>query len=228
MAVRRCLCRSMSSLSDQLVAKQAFRSLGSSEIFTAPPPPPKDFMYLPPVGTYSRGPRYEPLMNVPPPEDPLLHFLASMIMRHGHRAKAHRIVSNVLLYLHTYTRAPPLPILREAIRLASPAIRSISQTFGPKVLQIPVALSEKQRTRQGIAWLLEASKDRPGSKLEERLAREMIDVLQRIAAGRGEKLDSDKTQFSGTLGKKEAAHKFGMVNRGNVRIPRAARNAAGL
>ncbi|KAJ7484593.1 ribosomal protein S7 domain-containing protein [Mycena latifolia] len=215
------------SISDRATAAQVFGALGAgADVFDVPQPPPKDFMQLPPIGTYRRGPRYEPLINVPPPEDPVLQLLTSLLMHHGERAKARRIVSKTLLYIYTYTRAPPLPILREAILLASPAVRTISHTHGTKTVMIPFALSEKQRTRAGIMWLLEAAKARPGQRIAERLAREMIDVVQRIAAVRGQPTEN-APKFPGTLGKKGEVHTLAMVNRGGVRIePGAARAAA--
>ncbi|KAJ7477033.1 ribosomal protein S7 domain-containing protein [Mycena galericulata] len=225
MALRYCFGRSLGSAPhrvaslrcissfDQAIASSTFGQLGA-DVFDDPPPPEKDYMYLPPPGTYRRGPRHEPLINVPPPEDPLLSFLASMIMNHGERAKARRKVARTLLHIFTFTRAPPLPILREAVLLASPAVKVKSQTHGAKVVHTPFALSEKQRTRYGIFWLLEASKSRPGRTLEERLAREMVDVLQRTHAAR----DIKEPKFSGALDQKEKVHKFATVNRGSVRI----------
>ncbi|KAJ7209092.1 hypothetical protein C8J57DRAFT_1028766, partial [Mycena rebaudengoi] len=73
---------------------------------------------------------------------------------------------------------PPMPILREAILLASPAVMTITHARGANNFLIPVALSEKQRTRQDIQWLLEGAAHRHEPMLAERLAREMIGVLQ--------------------------------------------------
>ncbi|KAJ7123062.1 ribosomal protein S7 domain-containing protein [Mycena epipterygia] len=156
-------------------------------------------------------------MNVPPPEDPLLQFLTSMIMTHGERAKARRAVARTLLYIHAFTRAPPLPILREAVELASPAVKTRSFVAGAKTVLIPMALSEKHRTRYGIKWLLEASQSRNGRHLAERLARECIDVLQRTAASRG--MPPDKVKYVGALKQKQEVHTFAMVNRGGVKVP---------
>ncbi|KAJ7250329.1 hypothetical protein C8J57DRAFT_1078982, partial [Mycena rebaudengoi] len=79
---------------------------------------------------------------------------------------------------HTFTCVPPMPILREAILLASPAVMTITHARGANNFLIPVALSEKQRTRQDIQWLLEGAAHRHEPMLAERLAREMIGVLQ--------------------------------------------------
>ena len=149
----------------------------------------------PPVASTSKLP---PVLNIPPAEDPLLHYLTSSIMKHGRRSKAARVTSRTLLHLHSFTRSEPLPLLREAILAASPAVKCLSHRHGSKNVHKPVALGEKQRTRFAVQWILEASNKKPGKTLEERLAREIIAVLE---------------GNSKALAKKTELHKFAMVNR---------------
>ena len=139
-----------------------------------------------------------PVFNIPPAEDPLLHYLTSSIMKHGRRSKAARITSRTLLHLHSFTRSEPLPLLREAILAASPAVKCLSHRHGAKNVHKPVALGEKQRTRFAVQWILEACDSKPGKTLEERLAREVIAVLE---------------GNSKALAKKTELHRFAMVNR---------------
>ncbi|KAJ7367688.1 ribosomal protein S7 domain-containing protein [Mycena albidolilacea] len=221
----RSLARPMST--DEKTASDALNALGSVEdldgIAEEDDEAYKPWMHLPPLASYGGGPRHEPLINVPPPEDPLLQFLASLIMKHGERAKARRVVANTLTHIFTLTRAPPLPILREAVLLASPAVKTMSHTHGAKIVHVPTALSEKQRTHYGLMWLIASSKSRVGRRLEERLAREMVDVVQRTHADR----DKPPERQPGALGLKYDMHKFATVNRGGVRIePGAARSMA--
>ncbi|KAF9074943.1 ribosomal protein S7 domain-containing protein [Rhodocollybia butyracea] len=143
-----------------------------------------------------------PLVNIPPQQDPLLAYLASRLMNHGHRAKASRIVSRMLLNIHAYTRAPPLPIFRQAIFALAPSVRLLKHRHSTKTVYKPVALSEKQGIWFAMKWLIDECKSRQGGPMvEERLAREVIKILK------GE---------SKTLEKKEEVHKMAMVNRGNV------------
>lgn len=135
---------------------------------------------------------------IPPADDPLLHYLTSALTKDGHRSKAARLVSRTLLHIHTSTRAPPMPIVREAILTASPAIKLGSHRYGTKTLQVPYALTEKQRIHAGVKAILAASQSRPGKSVDIRLARELIGVLQ------GE---SNATVEKGRL------HKLAMVNR---------------
>ena len=139
-----------------------------------------------------------PMLDIPPAEDPLLQFMANTIMRHGKRKRASRIVSRMLLWVHSLTRAPPLDILRQAILLAAPAVRIMSHTHGGKIVARPVALSEKQRTRYAVKWIIKACESRPGQTLEERLAREIIATLQGT---------------SSVLTEKDRLHTLAMVNR---------------
>lgn len=148
-------------------------------------------------------PRKPPILDLPPAQDPLLHYLTSSLTKNGHRAKASRIVARTLQHLHAFTRAPPLPVLREAIFAASPAVKTTSRRVGAKTNYKPVALQEKQRTRFAVQWILKASEAKTGQTVEERLAREFIAVLQ---------------GSSDALKKKEEVHKFAMVNRSVMRF----------
>ena len=49
---------------------------------------------------------------------------------------------------------------------------------GSRLMYKPIALGEKQRTHCAIKWILESCQTRPEYRLEERLAREIIDILQ--------------------------------------------------
>jgi small subunit ribosomal protein S7 len=94
-----------------------------------------------------------------------------------------------------------LPLFREAILAASPAVKCLSHRHGSKNVFKPVALGEKQRTKFAVKWILEACDSKPGKTLEERLAREVIAVLE---------------GNSRALAKKNEMHRIAMVNRGNV------------
>ncbi|KAH8102229.1 ribosomal protein S7 domain-containing protein [Cristinia sonorae] len=146
-------------------------------------------------------------MTLPPAEDPLLHLFTSYIMLHGEREKASKTTSRVLLYLHAYTRQPPLEIFRQALHMAAPAVRCMNQRRGAKAIVKPVPLSEKQRMRKAIEWIWEVVNVRSksatiGKTLAERTAREMIKIL-----------NGD----SSVLKKKEEIHKVAMANRGAAR-----------
>lgn len=140
-------------------------------------------------------------MNIPPAEDPLLHFMASFIMKRGKRARASRIVSRTLLHIHAYTKAPALPIVRHAIFSLAPAVRTMNHKWSTKMVHKPVPLTEKQSVWRALDWLLKACEHRrTGDTLEERLAREIIDIVQ-------------NPQTNSTLALRAKAHEHAMINR---------------
>ena len=140
-----------------------------------------------------------PVIHVPPAEDPLLHLFTSMVMVHGKRQQASRVVTRMLLHIHAFTQAPPMPILRQAIAAASPLLRCRSFKRAAKQFVFPFPLSERQRTWQAIDWIIKESRLRRGGRLdEERLAREIIGIV------RGD---------SEVLKKKEAVHKLAVLHR---------------
>lgn len=155
---------------------------------------------LQPVPSYADLPDHQIVLNLPPAEDPLLHYLASSIMQDGKRHAAQRRVRRTLLHLHAFTRLEALPLLRKAVELAAPSVRVITHKSGGKSTSIPVALNEKQRVRYALQAILHASNSKAGKTLEERLAREVVHVLSNDAN-------------NAALKKKDTLHKFAMVNR---------------
>ncbi|KAF9462267.1 ribosomal protein S7 domain-containing protein [Collybia nuda] len=178
------------STSNQNVMKEAYSALGvniPAPITSTPKP----------VATSSSAPT---IMDIPPAEDPLLHYITSRLMQHGNRAKASRIMSRTLLHIHAFTRAPPLPIVRKAVFDAAPAVRTLMHRQGGKTVPKPIALGEKQRTRFAVQAILKSIEKKSGA-LEWKLARELISIVQGT---------------SEVLKKKEEIHRFAMVNRGNA------------
>ena len=139
-----------------------------------------------------------PTIHIPSAEDPLLHLFTSMVMFDGKRQTASRVVTRMLLHIHAFTKAPPLPILRQAIEIAAPLLRCRQFKRAAKQYVFPMPLSERQRTRTAIKWIWEAAKLKGGKRVEERLAREIIGIV---------KGDSE------VLKKKSDVHKLAVLHR---------------
>ncbi|CAA7260979.1 unnamed protein product [Cyclocybe aegerita] len=142
--------------------------------------------------------------HIPPAQLPLLQLITTMLMRHGLYAQAAKTTSNMLLHIHAMTRQPPMPLVERAILMASPAVRCRKlKKGGGKTVFMPQALNERQRTRIGLKWIVEAVRapGRQGNTLAERMAREIVAILNGT---------------SGVLKLKEEMHKVAMVNRGGL------------
>ena len=159
--------------------------------------------------------------HLPPEKHPMLQLIATYIMSKkvrkkpkdvnepynkpfgGKYARAAKLTSQMLLFIQSSTRSPPMPIVQQAILDASPAVKCLRQKRGAKVIVKPTALNERQRIGKGIEWILEACRYRPGITFPERLAQEILGVLH------GD---------SKALAKKKEQHEFATVNRSVVTL----------
>lgn len=119
-------------------------------------------------------------MSVPPLEHPLLNYITGLLMRQGKRTIAQKHCVTLLSHLRLVTGQDPLPLLTRAVELASPMVVTRSEQKRIKVTTVPVALQERQRLRKGILWMVKQSEKRQGKKFGERLAMEVIAVLNGV------------------------------------------------
>ncbi|OJT08306.1 37S ribosomal protein S7, mitochondrial [Trametes pubescens] len=116
-------------------------------------------------------------IRVPPAEDPLLHLFTSLVMKDGRRHEAQRATTQMLLHLHAFTQQEPLPLLREAVTRAAPLLRCQQFKRAAKQFVFPTPLNERQRAHKALSWILDASEKKGGKNMPERVAREIIAVL---------------------------------------------------
>lgn len=130
-------------------------------------------------------------------------------MKDGKKATARKHVALTLETLRLRTSQHPLPLLKEAIRKCAPSVRLAQQKKGGKQVSVPIALGERQRVRQAIAWILDASDKRksPGAggskQFGERVAMEFEAILN---------------DTSDVLKRKEQLHTLATVNRANAMV----------
>ncbi|KTW28339.1 mitochondrial 37S ribosomal protein RSM7 [Pneumocystis jirovecii RU7] len=133
----------------------------------------------------------------------LFNHTVGIIMKKGKKTKAQKQLENAFLYIKQKTNTNPHFIFSKAIEKASPLIKLISTKKGSKSIKIPVPLNEYQQHRKAIIWILEASNKRHNRNFSERLAHELIAVV-----------DGTSSVFQ----RKEQLHKLALINRANVQI----------
>ncbi|EIM22334.1 ribosomal protein S7 [Wallemia mellicola CBS 633.66] len=140
---------------------------------------------------------------IPPSSDPLLGYLTNLIMKDGKKARAQSHLKKTLTEIKTLTAntTEPVSLVRNAITMAAPSFRLSSSKKNNKVLHTPLALTERQRIRLAFQALIKASDKRNEKFLHQRLAREVLAILE---------------QQSDVLKRKEEIHKAGAINRANL------------
>ncbi|KAF9991553.1 hypothetical protein BGZ80_005530 [Entomortierella chlamydospora] len=136
--------------------------------------------------------------------NPILKQLVNTIMKDGKKARAQRFVADALLEIRSRTQTDPYQVVLDAIELASPILKLTPIKKGSKVLQVPNPMTERQRRRKAIVWILEASDKRKGENyFKDRLASEFLAVVN---------------GNSGALAKKNQQHKMALANRANASL----------
>ncbi|KAF9378582.1 hypothetical protein CPB97_009491 [Podila verticillata] len=136
--------------------------------------------------------------------NPILAQLVNTIMKDGKKARAQRFVADALLEIRARTQSDPYHVVLDALELTSPILKLTATKKGSKVLQVPTPMTERQRRRRAIVWILEASDKRKGEKMfKDRLASEFLAVVN---------------GNSGALVKKQQQHKMALANRANASL----------
>ncbi|KAF9181545.1 hypothetical protein BGZ51_005383 [Haplosporangium sp. Z 767] len=137
--------------------------------------------------------------------NPILTQFVNTIMKDGKKARAERFVADALLEIRHRTQSDPYQVMLDAIELASPMLKLTAVKKGSKVLQVPTPMTERQRRRKAIVWIVEASdkRSRAEKKFKDRLASEILAVVN---------------GNSGALVKKNLLHKTALANRANASL----------
>ncbi|KAG0280495.1 hypothetical protein BGZ95_009898 [Linnemannia exigua] len=137
-------------------------------------------------------------------DNPILSQLVNTIMKDGKKARAQRFVADALLEIRSRTQSDPYHVILDALELTSPILKLTALKKGSKVLQVPTPMTERQRRRKAIVWILEASDKRKGEKMfKDRLASEFLAVVNGNSAA---------------LVKKNQLHKMALANRANASL----------
>src|SRR5579862_324618 len=124
-------------------------------------------------------------------------FISSM-MWDGKRSTAQRIFYGALEQMGQKANDEPLKLFKKAIENVKPALEVKSRRVGGANYQVPVEVSPFRRQSLAIRWLLLNARTRPGKRMVDKLADELLDA----ANGRG-----------GAMKKKEDVHRMAEANK---------------
>lgn len=141
--------------------------------------------------------------KIPAATDPTIKYLTNIIMRHGRKARAQRIMSEALYLVQLKKRVDPVQLLKDTLEKMAPILRLRRYTDGgARAEMIPVPLNERQRLRHAWTWIVEASDKRQSKSFSVRLAEEIIVASNGSGPG---------------YEKKESVHKAGVAARSFIK-----------
>jgi len=120
------------------------------------------------------------------------------LMQEGKKALARNIVYQAFATVEEKLKRPALEVFEEAVDNVEPKIEVKSRRVGGATYQVPVDVRPNRARALAIRWLLEAMKKRNERTSKERLAAEILDIMN----GRGQALKT-----------RENTHKMAEANR---------------
>ena len=122
----------------------------------------------------------------------------NVVMLHGKKAVAERIVYGALDFIEKKANKNPMDIFLQALNNAKPAVEVKSRRVGGANYQVPVEVRPARRSALAMRWLREAAKKRGEKSTNLRLAGELLEA----AEGRG-----------GAVKKRDEVHRMAEANK---------------
>ncbi|MBI4304052.1 MAG: 30S ribosomal protein S7 [Chloroflexi bacterium] len=124
--------------------------------------------------------------------------LVNRMMKNGKKSTAERVIYGALDIIEKQESKPPVPVLEQAIRNATPQLEVKGRRIGGATYQVPVEVRAERGLALAVRWLTASAKSRGGKSMAEKLAGELTDA----AKGQG-----------ATIKKRDDTHKMAEANR---------------
>lgn len=124
--------------------------------------------------------------------------LINKVMLDGKKSKAEKIVYGALDAIEDQEGTPPLTVMQQAVRNATPQLQVKSRRIGGATYQVPVEIRPERSLTLAIRWLVASARARQGKTMIEKLTGELID------ASKGQGV---------TVKKRDDTHKMAEANR---------------
>lgn len=130
---------------------------------------------------------------IPIKDEPIVQNLTNLIMRHGLKARAQKIVLRALYIVYLKTRIDPVTVLAETLDKLAPIVTTKTVITGfAKNQSVPVPLNQRQRNRLAITWILAGAQNKRSPNMLVRLAEEIISAYEGKLSGYDKKAQMHK------------------------------------
>ncbi len=112
--------------------------------------------------------------------DRLVSKFINSLMLKGKKLKAETILYAALdIVAEKEKDKPPLEVFTTAVENVKPMIEVRSKRVGGSTYQVPMEVSQKRRLSLAIRWMLQATREKKGSPMAQRLATEICDAYNK-------------------------------------------------
>ena len=100
------------------------------------------------------------------------------LMWDGKKSLAQKIFYRAMEIVGERANENPLHVFQKAIENVKPSMEVRSRRIGGANYQVPVEVRPKRQISLAIKWIIQAARNRPGRRMYEKLAAEIIDAYK--------------------------------------------------
>lgn len=109
----------------------------------------------------------------------LLAKFINMLMKHGKKAIAEKIVYTALEQASERGKKESIELLESALDNVSPVVEVKSRRVGGATYQVPVEVRPTRRTTLAMRWIIDSARKRNEKSMAKRLAGELLDASEK-------------------------------------------------
>ena len=128
----------------------------------------------------------------------LVSRFVNKLMSSGKKSTAQRVFYDALDLVEQRAKRPGLEVFEQAVRNVTPILEVKPRRVGGATYQVPVEVRPGRKVSLAIRWMVDSTRKRPGRKMSEKLANELLDAANNTGA---------------TFKKREDTHKMAEANR---------------
>jgi small subunit ribosomal protein S7 len=114
------------------------------------------------------------------------------VMESGKKSVAEGIVYGTLDLLAKNTKNDPLQTFMDALENIKPTVEVRSRRVGGATYQVPVEVRPKRSLALALRWVIDAARKRKEKTMQQRLANELMDALNRKGTAMKKREDTHK------------------------------------
>ena len=113
----------------------------------------------------------------------LVQKFINNLMYQGKKSVAQRVFYQAMdIIAQKVKDAPPLDVFSQAVENVKPHIEVRSKRVGGATYQVPMQVNQRRRLSLAIRWIREASREKKGKPMADRLAEELMAAYKKEGA----------------------------------------------
>ncbi len=122
----------------------------------------------------------------------LVSKFINIMMEHGKKSIAEKIMYGAFDILKEKTGSDPLKVFKTALENVKPVLEVKPRRVGGATYQVPVEIRSQRRTALAFRWIITYSRARSEKTMRERLAAELLDAFNSTGVSFKKKEDTHK------------------------------------